>query len=64
MKGNINKLKNIGGSPRKSSLFFLTAIIKALKKNTLKLYYMEIRYKGWKNILSLFRISGITSNNP
>ena len=41
--GNVNELGDVGRSPGKSSLFFLTAL------STLKSDYLEIGFNGWKS---------------
>ena len=55
--GNINELGDVGESPWKSSLFFLTAHM------TLESDYPEIRLYDWQSI-SLFEVSGALSDDP
>ena len=50
--GNVNELQNVGESPRKSSLFFLT-ILKLYGVTTLESDQPEIGLNGWKSALSL-----------
>jgi hypothetical protein len=52
--GNVNELGDVGGSPGKSSLFFLTVSF------TLKSDYLEIGFNGWESTSSL-GVSGALS---
>jgi len=57
--GNVNELQNVGESPRKSSLFFLT-VSKLYGVTTLESDQPEIGLNGWKSTLSL-EVSGVLS---
>jgi hypothetical protein len=60
MSGNASEIGDVGGSPGKSSLFFLTA------RQTLESDYPEIGFAGWESSL-IFELSGAlptTRENP
>jgi len=54
MSGNANEIGDVGGSPGKSSLFFLTAW------QTLEADYPEIGFGSWESSL-IFELSGALS---
>jgi hypothetical protein len=63
--GNVTELRDAGGNPGKSSLFFLTTWLKTIfdqknMGNALELDYPEIGHDGWKSSLA----SGLSGALP